>query len=254
MSDSHPPAPRTALVTGASVGIGAAIARRFAAAGIRTAVHFNRGQAEAAALVQALPGAGHIACQADFSDPTAARTLVDQVAEEFGAIDILVNNAGVYELSPFGTVSFETWQSEWQRILDINLMSSVHAAWSAIRHMRESGGGKIISVASRSAFRAETDAPAYAVSKAGLVSLTRCLARAEAHNGILAYCIAPGWVETAMAREGMEAMGAQIVSEIPLRRIASVDDVAGVAMFLASADADYLTGVTIDVNGGSYLH
>jgi 3-oxoacyl-[acyl-carrier protein] reductase len=109
-------------------------------------------------------------------------------------------------------------------------------------------------VASRSAFRAETDAPAYAVSKAGMVNLTRCLARAMAHEGILSYCIAPGWVETAMAREGMETMREEIESQIPLGRIASVEDVAGVALFLASDAANYLTGITVDVNGGSYLH
>ena len=87
-----------------------------------------------------------------------------------------------------------------------------------------------------------------------MVNLTRCLARSEAANGIRAYCIAPGWVETAMARDTVAAMQDEIVSQIPMGRIATVQDVAGVAAFLASADADYLTGITIDVNGGSYLH
>jgi NAD(P)-dependent dehydrogenase (short-subunit alcohol dehydrogenase family) len=188
------------------------------------------------------------------ADPEAVREMVDGAARELGRIDVLVNNAGIYEDQPFDMDDYAEWQAEWKRVLDTNLMSTVNAAWCAVRHMRRNGGGKVINVSSRSAFRAEIDAPAYAVSKAGMVSLTRCLARALAAKGILSYAIAPGWVETAMARADMATRSEEILGQIPLGRIASVEDVAGVAVFLASDAANYLTGITIDVNGGSYLH
>ncbi len=247
---------RTALVTGASRGIGSAIARAYARRGMRVAVHYNGSEAEARAVVASLPdcAAGpHIVVQADVALPDAVRGMVESVVDAFGRLDVLVNNAGVFEAVPFDTPDYVDWQAGWQRTLDTNLMSAVNATFCALPHMKRQGGGKIINIASRSAFRAETEAPAYAVSKAGMVNLTRCLARAEAHNNILSYCIAPGWVETAMAREGMATMSRDILGQIPLGRIASVEDVAGVALFLASDAANYLTGVTIPVTGGSWM-
>ncbi len=180
--------------------------------------------------------------------------MVLRCEELMDGVDLLVNNAGIFVDTPFDMANFDEWSDTWNTVLGTNLMSAVHAVHTVLPGMRERGFGKIINVASRSAFRAETTAPAYAVSKAGMVSLTRCLARAEATYGIRAYCIAPGWVETAMARDAVAAMHDEIVRDIPMGRIASVQDVAGVAAFLASQDADYLTGITIDVNGGSYLH
>lgn len=244
---------RTALVTGASGGIGGAIAEAYARSGMRVAAHYHRNGAAAEALRDRLPGEGHLALQADVADPDAVRGLVDRVAQTFGRLDVLVNNAGIYTMTPFDDPDYGSWQAGWQEVLEINLLSAVHATYCALPMMAAQGGGRIINVASRSAFRAETEAPAYAVSKAGMVSLTRCLARAEARHNILSYCIAPGWVETAMAREGMELMADEILAQIPLGRIASVEDVAGVALFLASDAADYLTGITIPVAGGSWM-
>jgi NAD(P)-dependent dehydrogenase (short-subunit alcohol dehydrogenase family) len=244
---------RTALVTGSSRGIGAAIARRYAAAGMVVAVNYHKDEAAARETLESLEGFGHILLQGDVSDPDEARALVDTTVERLGRIDVLVNNAGVFEAQPFTTESFEAWQESWWRVLETNLLSAANTTWAAVRHMREQGGGKIINVASRSAFRAETEAPAYAVSKAGMVNLTRCVARALAHENILSYCIAPGFVETAMARNDMETRRAEIEADIPLGRVASVEDVAGAALFLASPDSNYLTGVTIPVAGGSWL-
>lgn len=253
---TEPKFPQTALVTGASRGIGSAIARHLARAGFRVAVHYHRDEAGARATVsEATSQSGHPAflVQADISQAEEVRHMVAQTTMTFGRLDVLVNNAGIFEATPFDTPAFADWEKGWKRTLDTNLMSAVHATYFALPTMRAQGGGKVICVASRSAFRAEIEAPAYAVSKAGMVNLTRCLARAEAKNGILAYCIAPGWVETAMAREGMETMRDDILSQIPLGRIAGVDDVAGVAAFLASPAADYLTGITIPVTGGSWM-
>ncbi len=246
---------KTALVTGASNGIGAATATALAAAGYKVAVHYNTSKQGAERTLANLPGEGHVALAADISDPAQVKQMVESAASQLGRLDVLVNNAGIFEHVPFDTADYSDWLVGWTRTLDTNLLSAVNATYCALPVMRSQGGGKVINVASRSAFRAETTAPAYAVSKAGMVNLTRCLARAEAHNGILSYCIAPGWVETAMAREGMEdpEMWKDIVSQIPLGRIASVNDVAGVAVFLASSAADYLTGITIPVAGGSWM-
>jgi 3-oxoacyl-[acyl-carrier protein] reductase len=245
---------RTALITGASRGIGAAIAKKYAEQGMRVMVNYSRDEAGANSTLESLVGDGHSLSRADVGDPDQVRRMVEQTISAFGRLDVLVNNAGIYQFQPFLMESYEEWQSAWKQTLDTNLMSAANATWCALPQMKAQGGGKIINVASRSAFRAETDAPAYAVSKAGMVNLTRCLARAMANDGILSYCIAPGWVETAMAREGMETMREEIEGQIPLGRIASVEDVAGVALFFASDAANYLTGITIDVNGGSYLH
>jgi len=245
---------RTALVTGASRGIGTAIARAYAAAGMRVAVHYGRSESEARLALALLPSEGHVLVQADVADPEAVRRMVMEAAEGLGRLDVLVNNAGIFETTPFDTPDFDDWQAGWKHVLDTNLMSAVNATWAALPIMRGQGGGKVINVASRSAFRAETEAPAYAVSKAGLVNLTRCLARAEAKNGVLSYCIAPGWVETAMARDSVRDLGLEaLTADIPLKRIATVEDVAGVALFLASPAADYLTGITIPVTGASWM-
>jgi 3-oxoacyl-[acyl-carrier protein] reductase len=245
---------RTALITGSSRGIGAAIARRYAAHGMRVALNYSRDETGVRETLGELDGSGHVIIQADVADPGQVKRMVDEAVERLARLDVLVNNAGIYEYQPFTMESYEEWQTSWQRTLNTNLMSASNATYCAVRHMLEQGGGKVINVASRSAFRAETEAPAYAVSKAGMVNLTRCLARALADRNILSYCIAPGWVETAMARDGVETILDDILSQIPLGRIASVEDVAGVALFLASDNANYLTGITIDVNGGSYLH
>ncbi len=248
---------RTALVTGASRGIGAAIATRLALHGVRVAIHYNTSHDDAMQLAAILRSQGApdpIVVKADVASADAVRDLVIQCEDELDGLDLLVNNAGIFIDTPFEMPNFDEWADAWTTVLNTNLMSAVHAVHTALPGMRARGFGKIVNVASRSAFRAEISAPAYAVSKAGMVNLTRCLARSEAANGIRAYCIAPGWVETAMARDTVAAMQDEIVSQIPMGRIATVQDVAGVAAFLASADADYLTGITIDVNGGSYLH
>ncbi len=252
INTGNKPRKRT-LVTGSSAGIGAAIARKYASNGYQVALHFNSGKDAAEAVLASLSGTGHIIVQGDLADPDAVEQAMEHTIKQFGGLDVLVNNAGIFEPTPFETEDYSDWRAGWKRTLDVNLMSAVNATYCALKSMIPAKSGKVINIASRSAFRAETEAPAYAVSKAGLVNLTRCLARAEAHNGILSYCIAPGWVETAMAREGMEQMAAEIISQIPLGRIASVEDVAEVALFLASDGANYLTGITIPVTGGSWM-
>jgi NAD(P)-dependent dehydrogenase (short-subunit alcohol dehydrogenase family) len=244
---------RTALITGGSRGIGAAIARTYAAAGLRVVIGFRSDESRAWELVRSLKGEGHGVAKADVSDPSQVREMVDSAFKRLGRLDILVNNAGIFEDQPFTMEDYGAWQESWNRVLAANLLGAANAAYCAVARMIAQGGGKIINVASRAAFRGETEAPAYGASKAAMVNLTRSLARSLAKDNILSYCIAPGWVETAMARDSMDERLPEMLGEIPLGRIATVEDVAQVALFLASDSANYLTGITIPVTGGSWM-
>jgi NAD(P)-dependent dehydrogenase (short-subunit alcohol dehydrogenase family) len=240
---------KTVVITGASRGIGAETARRMAAAGARVIVNYH-GSVDA---VVAEIGEKAIAIRADVADPTAVKQMIDDVVTRFGTIDVLVNNAAVFEYNPFDGDDYDAWQRGWHRTFDLNVFAAANAAWLAMRAMRRGGGGKIINVASRAAWRGETEFADYGASKAALVNLTRSIARACAKDNIVASCVAPGFIETEMAKPELEAHREEIINQIPLRRVGSVGDVAGVILFLASPMADYLNGVTIDINGGSWF-
>jgi 3-oxoacyl-[acyl-carrier protein] reductase len=243
-----------ALITGASRGIGAGCARRLAAAGARVAINYNRSEREAFDLARKIGVDQAIAVRADIGDAAETESMIDQVVDRFGRLDILVNNAAVYSLNRFDGGDYDAWQIGWRRTFEVNVFGAANAAYLAMRVMRRQGGGKIINIASRAAFRGETEFADYGASKAALVNLTRSLARACSADGIIATCVAPGFVATDMAQPELERYGAEILSQIPVGRIATVDDVASVVLFLASPMADYLAGVTIDVNGASYFH
>jgi 3-oxoacyl-[acyl-carrier protein] reductase len=243
---------RTVLITGASRGIGAETARRMAGAGARVVVNYHGSDAAAEAVVRDI-GERAIAIKADVADPAEVKRLIDEVVSRFGSIDVLVNNAAIFEYNPFDGDDYAAWQLGWRRTFDLNVFAAANAAWLAMQSMRRSGGGKIINVASRAAWRGETEFADYGASKAALVNLTRSIARACAKDNIVASCVAPGFIETEMAKPELDAHRDEILSQIPLRRVGSVDDVAGVILFLASPMADYLNGVTIDINGGSWF-
>ena len=243
---------RVALVTGASNGIGTAIASILAQADLQIAVHFHR-DACGAARVAEQGGPRSLLVRGDVGEPVDCARIVEEVLDRYGRIDVLVNNAGVAEPDGFD-LPYDAWQSHWRRTLDVNLMGAVNLSQRVVEAMRRQGGGKIINVSSRSAFRGETEYVAYAASKAALINYTRCLARALAPDRILAYAIAPGFIRTAMAEPLLAEHGAEIAAQIPSGVIGEPVDVAHVALFLASDLAGYITGSTIDVNGGSYLH
>jgi 3-oxoacyl-[acyl-carrier protein] reductase len=243
---------KTVIITGASRGIGAETARRMAASGARVIINYRGGEKAANAVVAEI-GERAVAVQADVSDPAAVKGLIDEVMTRFGRIDVLVNNAAVFEYNPFDGNDYEAWQRGWQRTFSLNVFAAANAAWLAMRTMRRNGGGKIINVASRAAWRGETEFADYGASKAALVNLTRSIARACAKDNIVASCVAPGFIETEMAKPELEKHREEIVSQIPLHRVGSTDDVAGVILFLASPMGDYLNGVTIDINGGSWF-
>jgi 3-oxoacyl-[acyl-carrier protein] reductase len=174
---------RAVLVTGASRGIGRAIAQAFAGLGDRVAVH-HRGSPELADQVLAgLPGGGHVVVQADLADADAVRRMTDQAHVALGGLDVLVNNAGIYELHPITEVSYEQWQDAWRRALAVNLTGAANVTWCAVQYMKETGG-RIVNVSSRGAYRGEPRHPAYGASKAGLNSFGQSMARALAPYGI----------------------------------------------------------------------
>ena len=165
------------LVTGASRGIGRAIAKQFAAAGATVAVHYGNNEDAARETISELSGDGHMIIKADMAHPDEVEAMVESVVENLGGLDILVNNAGVYDEHKITEVDYETWQHFWLRTLQVNLIGAANAMWCAAQHMMDNGGGRMVNVSSRGAFRGEPDAPAYGASKAGMNSMSQSLAK-----------------------------------------------------------------------------
>jgi 3-oxoacyl-[acyl-carrier protein] reductase len=245
---------KVVLVTGGSRGIGRAVAEQFAARGATVVVHFRADRRAADDTLAALDGHGHLTLQADVADPDQARSLVERVVEELGRVDVLVNNAGIYEEHPVLTTSDEDWRRIWRRTIDTNLIGPANLIHAVAPHMVAAGGGRIVNVSSRGAFRGEPSHPAYGASKAGLNSLGQSMARALGGHGIYVTTVAPGYVETDMAAPFLEgARGATIRAQSPLNRAATPEEVARVVVFLATPGAESTTGAVVDVNGASYL-
>ena len=239
-------------MTGASRGIGRAIAEAFADAGDRIAVHYRDSSGLAAEVAAGLPGAGHAVVQADMADPEAVRRMVDAAAEALGGLDVLVNNAGVFTPHPITQTSYEQWQEAWRHTLGVNLVGAANATWCAVRHMTR--GGRVVNVSSRGAFRGEPEQPAYGASKAGLNALGQSLARALAPQGIAVAAVAPGFVDTDMATGHLDgARGEAIRAQSPFRRVATADEIAAAVLYLASPEAEWASGAILDLNGASYL-
>lgn len=245
---------KVVLVTGASRGIGRAIARRFAAQGARVIIHYHQNRSAAEATEAQLPGGPHLIVQADVKDAAAVEAMVATAVEAMGRIDILVNNAGIYEDHPLAEVDYATWQASWQRTIETNLIGVANASYCVARHMIDNGGGRIVNVSSRGSFRGEPTAPAYGASKAGMNAMSQSLAKYLAPFNVFVGVVAPGFVETDMADEHLQgASGEAIRSQSPFGRVARPEEVAYAVAFLASEGAEFMTGAIIDVNGASYL-
>jgi NAD(P)-dependent dehydrogenase (short-subunit alcohol dehydrogenase family) len=179
---------------------------------------------------------------------------VDAVVAQAGRLDVLVNNAAIYEDHPLAEVDYETWQASWRRVFDTNVIGAANASYCAARHMMAQGGGRIVNVSSRGAFRGEPTGPAYGASKAALNAMSQSLAKYLAPYGISVGVVAPGFVQTDMAREALTGQsGVEIRAQSPFNRVAQPEEVAYAVLFLASAGAEFMTGAIIDVNGASYL-
>ena len=245
-------AARAVLVTGASRGIGAAVARAFAASGDRVGLHYGSRREAAIAVRDSLPGSGHTVAEADLADPEAIRRMVDEVAGALGGIDVLVNNAGVFEPHAATETTYEQWQEAWQHTLGVNLIGAANVTWCALRHMTP--GGRIVNVSSRGAFRGEPNHPAYGASKAGLIAFGQSLARALGPRQISVTAVAPGFVETDMAAVELAGeSGRRRRAESPLGRVSTPEEIAAAVHYLASPEAEMASGAVLDVNGASYL-
>ncbi len=242
------------LVTGASGGIGQAITRAFAEAGARVALHFHRGHLAARRLLGSLSGSGHMLFEADIADGESVHAMVENVISEFGDIHVLVNNAAIYRTHAVTEVDYGAWREGWMQVLSVNLIGTANVCYCVARHMVDRGGGRIVNVSSRGAYRGEPRHTSYGASKAGLNSLSQSLAIELAPHKIYVTAVAPGWVEGGMARETLNSPRAEAIrQQSPVGRVARREEVAYTVLFLASEGAEFLTGAVVDLNGASYL-
>lgn len=220
------------LLTGGTRGIGAAIATRLADHNV-----FATGSADG-----------------DLADPTVPTKLWQAALDRLGHVDVLINNAGVFEAAPIDLPNAD-WSANWARTMQVNLTASAELCRFAVKHFLQQGGGRIVNIASRAAHRG--DSPAhwhYAASKAGMVAMTKTIARAYAAQGIYAFAICPGFTMTGMAADYLSSRGGdKLLADIPLGKVADPEEVAEVTAFAALSAPPSMTGAVLDINGASYV-
>jgi 3-oxoacyl-[acyl-carrier protein] reductase len=246
-SGVHPLDGKVVLVTGGSRGIGAGIARAFATVGSRVAIGYRSGEDAAKAVLSEITGAGAqgVAVAGNVAEPEDARSMVAEVVARFGHIDVLVNCAGVLEYRPFekSDAAYFRW------IFDTNVLGAVEMIQAALPHMTQPGG-RIINFSSGLATRPIPTTAIYAASKAAVATLSHALAKEFGPRGITVNTIAPGLIETDMTAAFIAEHGASVAAMTPLGRVGQTDDIAGIALFLASPDAKWLTGRMLIADGG----
>ena len=245
---------KSVLVTGGSRGIGKAVAKAFSERGAQIAIGYKSNRQAAEETLGSLIGGPHILIQADVSQPESAQNLVGSTISQFGKIDIVVNNAGISKHCPIDEIDFQEWQQSWNETIGINLIGPANITYCVVQHFIKQGGGRIVNVSSRGAFRGEPENPAYGASKAGLNAMSQSLAQKLAKHNIFIGIVAPGFVETDMAAKILASpKGDEIRNQSPFGRVARPEEVAYAVLFLASEGSEFSTGTIIDVNGASYL-
>ncbi|TAK59827.1 MAG: glucose 1-dehydrogenase [Bacteroidetes bacterium] len=244
---------KVSIITGGSRGIGAATALLLAKAGAQVVVNYVKNHEQALAVVRSIQDKGGKAVthQADVSKASEAAGLVERAIIEFGKVDIVVNNAGIWTFAEIGS----TPESIWDETIDVNLKGVFNICNAVVPYFKKQGGGKIINITSTAGLRGEAFHSHYAASKGGVQAFTKSLATELAPHNILVNNVAPGWVDTELNEEVFadEQFVRQVIDAIPLKRIATAEDVAGSILFLASDFARHITGTTININGGSVL-
>ncbi|MHA7130500.1 SDR family NAD(P)-dependent oxidoreductase [Algoriphagus namhaensis] len=242
------------LVTGASRGIGRAVAKQLADSGAEVIIHYNQNEEAAQSLLSETSGKGILA-QCDLSDSSQVIGFIPGLIQKHGPIDALVNNAGV-SISAKDTLATEDWLQVWEKTMGINTTSLAILCKEFVEHARVRKAGRIVNISSRAAFRGDTtDYIAYAASKGAIVSLTRTIARHYGKEGIKAFLIAPGFTRTDMADEILSEYGEDFaLRDIALPELTKPEDLAPMITLLCSGLADHATGTSIDINAGSYVH
>lgn len=245
---------QTVLVTGAAGSIGQAIVRACAEAGASVGIHYHSKQEEAEQLRASLPGEGHLLLPANMAHPAEVSRIVDEAVQVWGRLDVLVNNAAIGARHAVAEVSYSEWQTAFEQVVAVNLLGAANACYCAARQMIAQGGGRIINIGSRGAFRGEPQRTSYGATKAALHALSQSLAQELGPHNIYVTAVAPGFVEGGMARASMTGPRAdEIRAQSPLGRVARPEEVAHTVLFLASPGAEWLTGAVLDLNGASYL-
>ncbi|MEV0460574.1 SDR family NAD(P)-dependent oxidoreductase [Catellatospora methionotrophica] len=250
--------PRAVLVTGASRGVGRAVAAAFAAHGDRVAIHHRDSAGLADSLRASLPGQGHAVVRADLADADAVAAMVDEAAAALGGLDVLVNNAGQAYPHPITEVSYREWQELWARTLAVNLTGPANVTWCAVRHMLARPPGsppaRVINVGSRGAYRGEPGQPAYGAAKAGLHAMGQSLAVALAPHGISVASVAPGYVQEDETNASYKVpRGPDHAAQSPFHRVARPEEIAAAILWLADPAAEWASGAVLDLNGASHL-
>jgi 2-deoxy-D-gluconate 3-dehydrogenase len=241
---------KVAIVTGGNGGIGLGMARGLAGAGARIVVAARSAEKSTAAVrdLRAL-GSDAVALTVDVCSEESVNALIAEAVRLCGRLDILVNNAGTNVRKP----AHELELDEWHHVIDTNLTSAFLCSRGAYRHLKRAGGGKIINIGSMLSIFGASFAPAYGASKGGIVQLTRSLAAAWAGDHIQVNAVLPGWIDTDLSRQArkeVQGLGDRVIARTPAGRWGRPEDLAGVAVFLASAASDFITGVSIPVDGG----
>lgn len=246
---------KNVLITGGSRGIGRACALLFAEWNANVIITYKSNRAEAEKTISLMKEGGtHKFYQLDMASPKGIEQTFSQILASITKLDILVNNAGVFIEHKISEVSYTQWQEAWMETMNTNLMGVSNLCYLAGRHMMEKGGGKMVNISSRGAFRGEPDHPAYGASKAGLNAMSQSLAVALAPYNITVGVIAPGFVETDMAATYLQSeKGEAIKKQSPLNRVATPEEVARLAGVMASDGLEFMTGGIVDLNGASYL-